>query len=102
MGDYSLIERRSVSRHKGKPQLCFYSNKNYYNKFMNRPVARKSADGLMQWSTMTKRDERMRQESACSKALDLEVKNNSRWCVKLTSRIKPDKAGCAILQTNHR
>jgi hypothetical protein len=79
MGDYLLIVRRSVSRHKGKPQLRFYSNKDYYNKFMNRPVARKGADGLMQWSTMAKRDERMRQERACSKALDLEVKNNSRW-----------------------
>jgi len=62
MGDYLLIVRRSVSQHKGRPLLYFYSNKDYYAKLMNRSMAWKGADGKMQWSTMANEDERLRYE----------------------------------------
>jgi len=60
MGDYVLMVRRSISRYRGRPHFCFYSNKNYYAKMMNRKFAWKGNDGHMMWSTMAKEDERLR------------------------------------------
>lgn len=62
MGDYLLIVRRSLSQHRGRPHFCFYSNKDYYTKLMNRPVAWKNKTGGMVWSTMAEEDRRLRDE----------------------------------------
>lgn len=60
ISDYLLFVRRSVSLHRGQPYLSFYSNKEYYNKLMNRRVAYRESDGLMHWSTMAEEEERLR------------------------------------------
>lgn len=52
MGVYTLLVRRSLSHHHGRPYLQFYNNAGYYGKVMNRRTAWLGADGKMQWSTM--------------------------------------------------
>lgn len=52
MGAYTLLVRRSLSRHHGRPYLQFYNNAGYYAKVMNRRTAWLDANGKMQWSTM--------------------------------------------------
>ncbi|WP_172116999.1 hypothetical protein [Halomonas hibernica] len=66
MGDYLLIVRRSRSHHQGRPHLCFYSNKDYYNKLMNRPKAWKDQNGMVRWSTMAQEGKALRQKSGAS------------------------------------
>lgn len=63
MGQYQLAVRRSISTHTGRPRLHFYSNKNYYEKLMNRRTATRNADGTLDWSTMRAEDARLRGES---------------------------------------
>lgn len=67
VGGYMLILRRSLSSYQGRPYLSFYSNKKYYQKFSNRPVAYRSADGSLDWSTMGVEDERLRREYKAKK-----------------------------------
>lgn len=62
MGDYVLMVKRSVSQHRGRPHFCFYSNRDYYSKLMNRAVIWKSDDDQWEWSTMAQEDERLRHE----------------------------------------
>lgn len=60
LGEYQLVVRRSLSNHGGRPRLHFYNNKNYYEKFMNRPIATRNSDGTLNWSTMKERDTSLR------------------------------------------
>ncbi len=62
MGEYQMVVRRSLAKHHGRPQLQFYSNKNYYAKLMNRPTAWHDAQGKLVWSTMAQDDARLRAE----------------------------------------
>ena len=66
MGAYTLLVRRSLSRHHGRPYLQFYNNAGYYDKIMNRPTAWMGADGELQWSTMAQ-DEAALSRSSVSK-----------------------------------
>ncbi|WP_113908183.1 hypothetical protein [Aliidiomarina celeris] len=60
MGSYLLFVRRSISAYRGRPQLSFYSNKNYYPKMMGRSVAWKDENGRVQLSTMAAEEQRLR------------------------------------------
>lgn len=66
MGDYQVVVRRSVSKHSGRPRLQFCSNKNYYQKLMNRRTARPNSDRTLAWSTMARDEERLRGTFLCS------------------------------------
>lgn len=60
MGDYQVVVRRSVSKYCGRPRLQFCSNKNFYDKLMNRRTARPNPDGTLAWSTMAEDEARLR------------------------------------------
>ena len=60
MGDYLVMVRRSLSKYCGRPRLQFYSNKNYYEKLMNRRTARPNPDGTLAWSTLAEDETRLR------------------------------------------
>lgn len=69
MGDYQVVVRRSVSKYNGRPRLQFCSNKNYYQKLMNRRTARPNPDGSLDWSTMAQDEERLRGKPVASMCL---------------------------------
>lgn len=58
MGDYVLMVRRSVSQHRGRPHFCFYNNRDYYSKLMDRAVIWKGDNGQWEWSTMAEEDQK--------------------------------------------
>lgn len=60
MGGYQVVVRRSVSKYCGRPRLQFCSNKNFYDKLMNRRTARPNPDGTLAWSTMAEDEARLR------------------------------------------
>lgn len=62
MGNYTLLVRRSLSRHVGRSLVQFYDNANYYEKAMCRPVAWRNEDGTMQWSTLLEEELRLTRE----------------------------------------
>lgn len=59
MGAYTVLIRRSLSRHHGRPYLQFYNNASYYEKLMNRRTAWVDANGQTRWSTMAKDEVRV-------------------------------------------
>lgn len=73
MGAYTLLVRRSLSRHHGRPYLQFYNNAAYYDKLMNRRTAWVGADGQLQWSTMAQDEEALKHASAFSSSDGVEV-----------------------------
>lgn len=62
MGAYTMLVRRSISRHHGRPYLQFYNNAGYYEKVMNRPTAWLGADGKTHWSTMAQEEAELSQK----------------------------------------
>lgn len=49
MGDYILYVRRSLSTYIGRPCFQLYQNRDFYEKFMNRPLAYRNSDGSLTW-----------------------------------------------------
>lgn len=64
MDTYTVLIRRSLSRHYGRPYLQFYNNASYYEKLMNRRTAWVDANGHTRWSTMAKDEVRVMNQSA--------------------------------------
>lgn len=75
MGVYTLLVRRSLSRHHGRPYLQFYNNAGYYDKIMNRPTAWMGADGELQWSTMAQDEAALSRASVSKPTGTAEVGN---------------------------
>lgn len=67
MGSHMILVRRSISGHTGRPYINFYSNKNYYSKMMDRPVAYQNDDGTLHWSTLRAEDDRLLAEFSAKK-----------------------------------
>ncbi len=63
MGKYQIAVRRSFSSHLARARLHFYSNKNYYEKLMNRRTATIAIDGTLNWSTMKEEEMRLRSDT---------------------------------------
>lgn len=59
MGAYTVLVRRSLTRHRGRPYLQFYNNASYYEKLMNRRTAWVDANGQTHWSTMAQEEVRI-------------------------------------------
>lgn len=56
MKEYRIWVRCTLSENNGRPALQFFNNANYYNMFMDRPIAWRGQDGVMEWSTIKDED----------------------------------------------